>query len=92
MSSTLLASCPPLLLRYVLFLPIFSILTLFFCILVHGDIQLKYLYQDAPAPSVPINPPHLPWKVYAYDPNGFARERLVPRNTNFMGYPFLEGT
>lgn len=45
------------------FSPSFSIRTLFFCILVHGDIYLKYLYRDGLAPSIPINPPHLPWTV-----------------------------
>jgi len=40
---------------------LFSIHVLFFCILVHGDIQLKYLYQDASVLSVPIDPPYLPW-------------------------------
>ena len=30
--------------------------------------------------------------VYAYDPDGFAREHLVPRNTDVMGYPFLDST
>ena len=67
---------------------VFSFPTLFFCILVHGDIQLKYLYQDAPIPSVPIDPPHLPWIVYTYGPDGFAREGPVPRNKNVIGYPF----
>ena len=38
----------------------FSIPTLFFCILVHGDVELKCLYQDAPTPRVPIDPPYLP--------------------------------
>ncbi|KAL0004875.1 hypothetical protein SO802_012436 [Lithocarpus litseifolius] len=48
--------------------------------------------EDAPASSVPIDPPHLPWTVYAYGPDGFAKEGPVPCNTNVMGYPFLDGT
>ena len=52
---------PFLTIEVVSFLPILSIPTLFFCILVHGDIELKCLYQDAPAPSVPIDLPYLPW-------------------------------
>ena len=83
---------PSLTVEVLLFLLILSIPTLFFCILVHSDIQLKYLYQDAPTPSIPIDPPHLPWTVYAYGPDGFTREHPVPRNTNVMGYPFPDGT
>ena len=30
--------------------------------------------------------------VYAYGLDGFARERLVPRNINIIGYPFPNGT
>ena len=90
-SSTTLASCSPLLLRYVLFFSSFPFL-LFFCVLVHGNVELTCLYQDALAPSVPIDPPHLPWKIYAYGPNGFAREHPVPHNTNVMGYPFTDST
>ena len=74
------------------FFTYFSIPTLFFCILVHGDIQLKYLYEDALAPSVPIDPSRQPQTVYAYGPNGFARVRPMHYNTNVMGYPFPEGT
>ena len=36
----------------------------------------------------PIDFPHLPWTIYAYGPNGFARERAVPNNPNVIGYPF----
>ncbi|KAK9991787.1 hypothetical protein SO802_026772 [Lithocarpus litseifolius] len=30
--------------------------------------------------------------VYAYDPDGFARECVVPRNPNVMGHPFPSNT
>lgn len=33
---------------------------------------------------------YLGWFMLSLD--GFARERLVGRNTNVMGYPFLDGT
>ncbi|KAL0004883.1 hypothetical protein SO802_012444 [Lithocarpus litseifolius] len=32
--------------------------------------------EDAPTPNIPIDPPHLPWTVYAYGPDGYARDRL----------------
>ena len=83
---------PSLTVKVLLFLPILSIPTLFFCILVHSDIQLKYLYQDAPIPSIPIDPFHLPWTIYAYGPDNFTKERPVPHNTNVMGYPFPNST
>ena len=38
-----------------------------------------------------VDPPYLPWSIYAYGPNGFALECLVGRNPNFMGYPFPGG-
>lgn len=50
------------------------------------------MYQAALAPSVPIDPLHLPWIVYAYGVDGFAREHPVPRNSNLMVYPFLLST
>ena len=64
----------------------------FLCIVSHDDIQMEYLCQASPAVGAPIDPPHLPWSIYAYDPNGFARKHMVGRNTNVMGYPFPEGT
>ncbi|KAK9996768.1 hypothetical protein SO802_021454 [Lithocarpus litseifolius] len=39
-----------------------------------------------------IDPPHLPWSVYAYGPNGFAWERPVESNINVTGYLFPKGT
>ncbi|KAL0004811.1 hypothetical protein SO802_012372, partial [Lithocarpus litseifolius] len=45
-----------------------------------------------PTASEPINPSHLPWMVYTYDPDGFARERPEPRNPNVMGYHFPPST
>ncbi|KAL0004867.1 hypothetical protein SO802_012428 [Lithocarpus litseifolius] len=38
----------------------------------------------------PVDPLHLPWFVYAYGLNGFAWERAVGCNTNFIGYLFPE--
>ncbi|KAL0007659.1 hypothetical protein SO802_009161 [Lithocarpus litseifolius] len=45
----------------------------FLHIVSHNDIQMEYLCQASPAASAPIDPPHLPWLIYAYGPNGFAR-------------------
>lgn len=42
------------------------------------------------APLTP--PPHLPWSVYTYGPDGFARECPLGRNTNVIGYRFLPST
>ena len=53
---------------------------------------MKRLCQEGLAANAFIDPPHLPLSVYAYGPDGLARERLVGHNTNVMGYPFLEGT
>ncbi|KAK9984082.1 hypothetical protein SO802_033607 [Lithocarpus litseifolius] len=44
------------------------------------------------ATGEPIDPPHIPCTVYAYGSNGFARERVMPRNLNVMGYPFPPNT
>ena len=40
----------------------------------------------------PIDPPHIPWTIYAYGLDGFARECVVPCNPNVMGYPFPPNT
>ena len=53
---------------------------------------MKHLCQEGLATNAIIDPPRLPWSVYAYGPDGFARERHVGRNTNVTGYPFLKGT
>ena len=53
---------------------------------------MEYLCQASPAVGAPIDPPHLPWSIYAYDPNGFSRKHMVGRNINVMGYPFPERT
>ena len=45
-----------------------------------------------PTAGEPINPPHLPWMVYAYASDGFTQEHVVPRNPNVMGYPFPPNT
>jgi len=34
---------------------------------------------------------HLPWSVYVYDPNSFASEHVVGRNTNVIGHSFPKG-
>ena len=57
-----------------------------------SNTQMKYLCQEGPVASVIIDPPHLPWSIYAYGPDGFAQERPVGCNTNVTGYPFPEGT
>ena len=53
---------------------------------------MKHLCQAGPTIGALIDPPRLLWSVYAYDPDGFARECPVGHNTNVTGYPFLEGT
>ena len=53
---------------------------------------MKHVCQEGPTANAIINPPCLPWSVYVYGPDGFARERHVGRNTNVIGYPFLKGT
>ena len=40
----------------------------------------------------PVDPPHLPWLVYTWGTDGFARERPVGRNPNVISYPFPQGT
>ena len=50
---------------------------------------MEPLCQVGPAASAPINPSHLPWLVYAYDPNGFVGESAVGCNTNVVGTPSL---
>ena len=62
------------------------------CITSHDDIQMEYLCQAGPTAGALINPPHLSWSVYTYSPNDFAREHVVGRNKNVMGYPFPMGT
>ena len=59
-----------------------------FALLYIGNIQMKHLCQAGPAVGALIDPPRLPWSVYAYSPNGFARERPIMRNTNVTGYHF----
>lgn len=49
---------------------------------------MKYLHQAGPTTSAPIDPPHLPWSVYAYGLDGFAQENAIGHKTNVMGYPF----
>ena len=36
----------------------------------------------------PVNPSHLPWSIFTYGFDGFARELLMGQNPNVMGYPF----
>ena len=38
------------------------------------------------------HPSHLPWTVYAYGPDSFAREHTMPCNPNVIGYPFQSNT
>ena len=87
-----LALCLPSLLRYVFLLLSFLFnhsSSTFLCI---GNIQTKHLYQTGPAASAFIDPPSLPWSVYVYGPDGFAREQPIGRNINVTSYPFPDGT
>ena len=83
------ASCHPLLFRYMLnpfFFFSFS-LTLFVMASNGGKLQ-----QEEVVASGPINPPHLPWTVYAYGLDGIVRERALPCNPNVMGNLFPPNT
>ena len=73
-------------------LPLRIYFLFFLCITSHDDIQMEYLCQAGPTAGAPIDPPHLSWSVYTYSPNDFAREHVVGRNKNDMGYPFPVGT
>ena len=53
---------------------------------------MDHLCQASSATGAPIDPPCLPWSIYAYSLDGFAQESLVSRNTNVTGYPFPKGT
>ena len=89
MSSTILASCYLSLLWYVFFL--FSFISFFFLyITLHDDIQMEYLCQASPTAGAPINPPHLPWSVYACNPDDFSWEYVVGHNINVI-VPFSWG-
>lgn len=65
-----LTSCPPSLLWYV-----FTFLIDFphFCIASHNDVHMGHLCQASPIASAPFDPPHLPWLVYVYCFDSFAR-------------------
>lgn len=79
-----LALCPSLLLRYVLSL--FSFISFFplHC--------LGYIHQAGFATGASIDPPHLPWMVYAYGPYNFTRERAmgqVVSSPSFLSFLFF---
>ncbi|KAL0012117.1 hypothetical protein SO802_007225 [Lithocarpus litseifolius] len=57
-----------------------------------SNTQIKHVCYEGPNAGAIINPPLLPWSVYAYGLDGFARKRPIRRNTNVMGYSFPEGT
>ena len=88
-NSTSPTSCLPLLLRHMLNL--FFFFSFSFTLSIMAFNGGKLLQEDL-TPSEPIDPPHLPWTVYAYGPDGFAREHAVPRNPNFIGNPFPQNT
>ncbi|KAK9996493.1 hypothetical protein SO802_021179 [Lithocarpus litseifolius] len=48
--------------------------------------------KEKPNANELIGPPHLPWTVYAYGFDGFARERAMPHNPNVIGYHFPPNT
>ena len=72
---------------------LFTFLSLLLHFPTHGDTQLWWLCQGVASPirGGPIDPPHLPWLVYAYGPNGFAHEHHVGWNPNVIGYLFPDG-
>ena len=65
-------------------LPFLIYFLFFLCITLHDDIQMEYLCQAGPTVGAPINPPHLPWSVYACNPDDFSREYMVGHNTNVI--------
>ena len=77
------------LLQYVFYLSHFHFSSFILALL---DTQMEPLCQVGPIAGAPIDPPQLPWSFYAYGLDGFTHERVVGRNTNVMGYPFLKGT
>ena len=94
-SSTLLASCLPLLFRYMLnlffifYFLFFIFIFLFTCLswLLMWEIVIRgTCYRWAHWSSTP------PLDSICLWPDGFARECVVPHNPNVMGYPFLPNT
>lgn len=81
---------------WVSILSLSSFLSLYLAYVACDDAQLWWSCQDVAGPVVggPINPPppNLPWSVYTYGPDGFARECPLGRNTNVIGYRFLPST
>lgn len=53
------------------------------------DIQMWWSCQVV---GGPVDPPHLPWSVYTYGPDGFIWECFLGHNLNFMGYHFTLNT
>ena len=45
-----------------------------------------------PTIGEPTDPPHIPWIVYTYGLDGFAREHAMTHNPNVMGHPFPPNT
>ena len=85
-NSTSPFSCLPLLLKYMLN-PFFFFFPFSFALFVMASNGEK-LQQEEPTVGELIDPPHLPWTVYAYGPNGLAQELVKPRNLNVIGQPF----
>ena len=75
----------PFLTPAVLVLPSLSYI-FFLCISPPNDIHMGCSCQASPAVDAPLHSPRLPWLVYVYGLDGFARERAVGLNTNAMGY------
>ena len=46
---------------------------------------MGYPHQVGPVAGAPIDPPHLPWSVYVYGPDGFACKHAMGSNTNLLG-------
>ena len=63
----------------------------FLCIASHNDVHMGYSCQANSIAGAFIDLSHLPWSVYVYDPNSFASEHVVGRNTNVIGHSFPKG-
>lgn len=51
---------------------------------------MKHLCQEGPTAVAIIDPFSLPWSVYAYGPDDFAREHPIGCNTYVMATIFLK--
>lgn len=70
-----------------------SFFSLYLAYVAYDNIQMCYSCKDEVGPTMSglIDPPHLPWPIHTYGPDGFARERFVGHNPNVIGFIFGSG-